>query len=317
MFGNPFKGKNQREKRESLQALESVVLEITQACPLRCIGCYVPHDPIQLSLHDLELIVNKIPLTDALNFSGGEPFSHPDLDKCVIAANSAGHDVTVFSSGTVHHEKLDWLVGNINALRVTLKYANAELDAYWRNEGANFNAKGDYMGDVSGNGYRVPDSFELTSAFITKAVDLGIDTYVHIVVDEVSAGFVKDTIAYVENLGATPILLPFIDFDGNLPMYMSSFNAFKNLTKKLVHERSIEESQVEMVESMCIAGVKRCAINVKGEVRPCVYIGDEAIVGNILTEDWNTIHKRLKDWRGGIGLYRGRCPAFDSKLTGE
>jgi MoaA/NifB/PqqE/SkfB family radical SAM enzyme len=271
--------------------LESLVIEITQACPLKCVGCYVPPEPYYMNLDDFKTIVQKLPKVDTLNLSGGEPFLHPNLIEMVDFAKSQGHHVTIFTSGNANHNTLPLLKGKVDVLRVTLKYPNSTLDSYWRKH---------------------EDSFKNTVAFLKQTQQLQIPTYVHIVVDRFSIEYAVDTIHLVRSLGAEPIILPFIDFTGKLQGYTFRWEDFTEIAKNLRKQNVT----VEMVEEICIAGVHRLAINAHGEVRPCVYIDGRLKLGNLLTESWATVYPRLTEWRGKLGVYRGRCPAYDDKNNG-
>jgi MoaA/NifB/PqqE/SkfB family radical SAM enzyme len=151
-------------------------------------------------------------------------------------------------------------------------------------------------------------TLEKSIEFIKKARSYAIDTYVHFILDKFTIEYFIDTYQMVKDLDATMVVLPYIDFSGKQPHLMFSWDDFRAIADHLERQGVI----VEMTEGICIAGVKRLAIDSFGNVRPCVYSDHDVNVGNLITEPWEEIYSRLCHWREEIGIQRGRCPAFDN-----
>jgi MoaA/NifB/PqqE/SkfB family radical SAM enzyme len=265
------------------------VIEVTQACPLNCRGCYVPRDPKMMSLEDFNIVIGKTPPLEALNISGGEPLLNPHIEDMVKSAHAKGYQISLFTCGNIGIEKLDVLRHYLYLVRVTLKFPVPELDSYWRGK---------------------DDSHEKAVEFIKKARSLGIPVAVHYVVDTFNIGYVEDMKALISSLGAIPIALPFIDFTrGSLQNYVFEWDEWQKVAKDL----ESDGLEVEMMESTCAAGIKRFAINVEGNVRPCVYSDSSITLGNLIKEEWAPVHEKLKNWRKKLGVNRGRCPAYDDQ----
>ena len=64
----------------------------------------------------------------------------------------------------------------------------------------------------------------------------------------------------------------------------------------------------EYPKSYCTAGVLRCAIDVNGNVMPCVYI--RKTFGNILNNNINIIIKNMYKWREKFGECKKECIAY-------
>ena len=300
------KGKTQTVPRGNL---ESAVIEITQSCPLKCVGCYVPPDPNFMSFKDFKTIIDKTPPMESLNISGGEPLTHPDIVRILEYAKSKDISVSLFTSGYVGHHLLPTILKHLDELRVTLRLPN-KLDESYR---------------------RVPKSNEQTINFLHTAkqlrweLDLELDIYIHFIVDGFTIAYCEDIRQVAADVEADVVALPYLDFTKQNTERMYEWKTWKEVVLDLEGMGFI----VEMVENVCVAGVKRYAVDSFGMVRPCVYLdlsdlekmtnkkGDKIWnQTNLITDDWDTVYNALCHWRGQIGIYRGRCPAFDNKAIG-
>ncbi len=89
-----------------LPRLEELCLQLTNACPLRCVHCSTragPPSSGEMTDHDvLRLISDFAELGGrVIEFSGGEPLVHPRLEEFVAVAKTSGLEVRIYSSGVI------------------------------------------------------------------------------------------------------------------------------------------------------------------------------------------------------------------------
>lgn len=83
--------------------LDTLCVEITSRCPLRCLHCSVAAGPERrefLSVSALKDFLSELPRLTEIYLSGGEPFEHPDLLKFVSLGKAEAATVVIYSSGT-------------------------------------------------------------------------------------------------------------------------------------------------------------------------------------------------------------------------
>jgi MoaA/NifB/PqqE/SkfB family radical SAM enzyme len=86
------------------QRVETLCVELTARCPLRCSHCSANAAPERTELIDVDVLaaqLQQLPSLTEVYLSGGEPFEHPRLVKAVIAARQASKNVAIYSSGVV------------------------------------------------------------------------------------------------------------------------------------------------------------------------------------------------------------------------
>jgi radical SAM protein with 4Fe4S-binding SPASM domain len=91
--------------------LKQAVLEITYECDSKCIFCYnVWHNGAEkgneLSLSGYRTILDKLPNTELITISGGEPLKRKDIFDIIDLAHEYTKKVTVLSSGLLIDDKI-------------------------------------------------------------------------------------------------------------------------------------------------------------------------------------------------------------------
>ena len=86
--------------------LEELCLQLTNACPLRCMHCSTragPPSSGEMTDHDIfRLLADFAALGGkTIEFSGGEPLVHPSLTEFIASARSLGLEARLYSSGVV------------------------------------------------------------------------------------------------------------------------------------------------------------------------------------------------------------------------
>lgn len=109
------------------QDLGFVWLEITGRCQLECVHCYAESGPAgthgQMSRDDWRRVIDEAAALGAgmVQFIGGEPTLHPDLEGLIAHARGAGVEVEVFSN-LVHAPARLWEVFGAGGVRLACSY---------------------------------------------------------------------------------------------------------------------------------------------------------------------------------------------------
>jgi radical SAM protein with 4Fe4S-binding SPASM domain len=135
------------------------------------------------------------------------------------------------------------------------------------------------------------NSFENSVEVLEICKELKIPICIHFVVDKDTVNEINDMEKLAKKYNARLIKLPFLPFFGS-----------KNIT-----ERFDYDVLKEYPPSLCPAGILRLAIDINGNVSPCIYIREK--FGNIFTDDLIKIEKRMREWRLKWGECKGKCIA--------
>jgi MoaA/NifB/PqqE/SkfB family radical SAM enzyme len=82
--------------------LDTLCVELTLRCPLRCVHCSANATPEHREMLDAGLLISRVRefgRLKALFLSGGEPFEHRGLSDITRSARSFAHEVAIYSSG--------------------------------------------------------------------------------------------------------------------------------------------------------------------------------------------------------------------------
>jgi MoaA/NifB/PqqE/SkfB family radical SAM enzyme len=83
--------------------VDTLCIEVTTRCPLRCVHCSADASPDRTDLFPAavyESVVGRLSALQAVFLSGGEPFDHPELERFVEVSRRAAREVVIYSSGT-------------------------------------------------------------------------------------------------------------------------------------------------------------------------------------------------------------------------
>jgi MoaA/NifB/PqqE/SkfB family radical SAM enzyme len=92
--------------------LDTLCVELTLRCPLRCVHCSANAAPERVETLDPDLLLKRVrelaPLEE-IYLSGGEPFEHPSLARIARDTSLLASQVAIYSSGVVGTTQIDAL----------------------------------------------------------------------------------------------------------------------------------------------------------------------------------------------------------------
>ncbi len=111
--------------------IHAVIFELTEACPCRCVHCYLLKQPQdELTLDEIKIYFEQLHAEGAFNLTltGGEPLVRQDFDQILAAAHSHQFFLTVLTTGLlVDAAKADLLAKyDVGSVELTLLGDNAE-----------------------------------------------------------------------------------------------------------------------------------------------------------------------------------------------
>lgn len=156
--------------------LQELCLQITNACPLRCTHCSTragPRAPHEMSDDDILRLLSDFAELGGkvIEFSGGEPITHPGLRRFVAEASFLDLEVRLYSSGVAHFRD-GVAVPPDSSLWDTLRTSGLEK--------VFFNLQGETP-ELHERVTRIPGSFSAVHASLRAARAAGLFTGVHFV----------------------------------------------------------------------------------------------------------------------------------------
>lgn len=165
-------------------------VEVTGNCNERCLHCYADAGPnvrASLSRDTLLTLVEDAASLDVsvIQFTGGDPFLHPDLLAAVALATSRDVQVEIYTNGLLLTEKrLTQLLPHRPAMAFSLYSHIAEIHD-----------------EVT----RTPGSLKKTLAAIERSVAAELPTRVGMVAMESNAAHLKESVALLRSMGVQRI----------------------------------------------------------------------------------------------------------------
>lgn len=276
--------------------LQVVTINVTERCPNRCLGCYIPLTGEEMSMKDFVTIIDKLQpakTIKAITLSGGEPFLHRELPRMCRYVSDIIRKPNIFTSGvgslvkdSVDLEKFYEYVG---ALNISIKYPKQEDNDRW------FVKEG---------------IFKSTLDTISRARDLGVRVNIHFCVDRGNLVYFDDMYDLALELDCGLDVLRYLPFGRSGKELQIAMNdvewiTFCNTIKDLPNIRLIYA--IDDKEEICLAGLTRINIFPDGSVTPCIYINDRE-----LRKRWNILDQYLVEimcdmygWRNRYGEKSG------------
>lgn len=87
-----------------MKQLDTLCVELTLRCPLRCVHCSANAAPERDEMIDADLLLDRVRELgglEAVYLSGGEPFEHAKLPELVAVLASLANEVAIYSSGVM------------------------------------------------------------------------------------------------------------------------------------------------------------------------------------------------------------------------
>lgn len=115
--------------------LQSVFIEITEKCNLKCIHCYREASPDlnqELNKEDVYSFLNQIDEMGTFNvfFTGGEPFMRKDFEDILENVYNKGFEIGIFTNGTISSPERLILLEKIKPKFVAVSLESLEDSKY-------------------------------------------------------------------------------------------------------------------------------------------------------------------------------------------
>jgi len=254
--------------------IQTCVIEITEKCVNKCVGCFANKSPKEMSMETFSKILERLPVTKTVTISGGEPFMHPNLCEMVRKIKEKGSYAGIITSGAIFSEEtMNGLKNNVDMLFVTIKYPNA-TDNYWKNNKKAFE-----------------NALKLLEYCRDNKVPIGINWCV----DKLNVKYFLPMVELSKKYGATLHLLRFLPYSEVFKKIFLDEKRWNKLCKIAMKYGCAISFPSKYDNYICHAGINRIGITVEGNVKPCLYIDHS--VGNILNEEWSSIKNKLYKWR--------------------
>lgn len=249
------------------QVIESILLEVTYECNLRCRHCYVHDYQGNLTMDTFKRLFNELRELGNLDltFSGGELFLRQDIFDIFQIALEQGFSISFITNGTLLTEEIVEKLKSIpiKIIKVSLYSLDPELHD-----------------TITG----VRHSFEKTLTGINRLVEAGKTVTINTIIQKENAHEIPAIQAFAQELGCRfecdYKIYPRQNGDDTPLNYYISVDDLAHLFKSGII--------APPVDYVCGAGTHRAKINPEGNLYICEFI--HAALGNIhqtpLKEIW-------------------------------
>ena len=283
-----------------LSAPLRVHLQITNQCELRCRHCSQDSRdafPNELTLDEIKKLFNDLVSigTFEVNISGGEPFLREDLLQIITYARKVGLNVSLSTSGLFVSRVVAKKIAEVGLKRIRISLDGATEKSY-----DYFRGKGTYRRAIRG------------IKTLRELFDIPI--VVHTVLMKPNLGELLTIVRAVQKLRCNVWSVDFLKPVGdakNLKQFLLT-NEDATIAMKTIMRLS-ESSSVKIVMPQfpykapkkgvyrgfgCVGANLYCIINARGDVKPCSFVSDDYMSGNIRTQHirdlWLTGQGHLK-----------------------
>ena len=255
--------------------IQTCIIDVTNRCPLRCIGCFVPKKKKDMSVKTFTKIIKKLPEVKTVTLSGGEPFLNKNLlEFCKIIKKEKKCFVGILTSGNINID-LAPFKDFVDKMFVTIKYPSKIMDSYWRKN---------------------PNSLNNSKRFLIKCAKSKIQAGINWCADKKNYAYYMGMLRIARTYHVNLHILRFIPNDViEKEEYGLSNYRWNKICKKLSKHKLVMISAPWKKEPICHAGIDRIGIKCNGDISPCLYTDE--IAGNLLDKNWDVIQKRLEEWR--------------------
>ena len=123
---------DQKPSTRQQAVIQSVNYHLLQPCNMMCSHCYDSNlSRERLSFEDALKIVRLLARAgfEKLNFAGGEPMLHPDLDRLITEAKSQGMTTSVVTNGSmITDEWLSSMCGHLDWIALSIDSVDSETN---------------------------------------------------------------------------------------------------------------------------------------------------------------------------------------------
>lgn len=256
-------------------APESIQIELTQQCPLKCEHCYVYAAPDKLVRMPFELVDNLLDQAKVLGVSnivltGGDPMMHPNFWEILEKASTKFYNVNLLTSGYLIDEKVAAKISKYRNINVQISVDGIEdthnnfrgkTDAFLRTIKAfknlqKYNTKVVWALTITG------DNFEELEECIKLAKSVGVKVF--------RPGIVFNTgRAMSHDMNDATFIKKIKQKLSGLQTKYNDENFKVDGVEGSSVQSSDSESQKATQQTNCGAGWNFCHITAKGEVLAC------------------------------------------------
>lgn len=271
---------------ELIRRLESVSLEITRRCNLRCRHCYsdsgAPRKD-ELTVGEIRALIDQ--LTDmgvlSITFTGGEPLLHPHLLELAEYARKKPLTVIVFTNATLITPEIAHKLKELDVYKVQVSIDGPDSETH-------------------GQFRKGEDAFEKTIQGITLLKEEGITIDAGISINKLNYKKTKQILRLIRELGIDDFKMWPITSSGR-PEEKEIFVTLEEFRETVIANREFEieelgkkekeEYEYSKIPENCGVGFAHLSIKSDGVVTPCLNFGDDISLGNIrehsLIDIWN------------------------------
>ncbi|MTI49646.1 radical SAM/SPASM domain-containing protein [Sporosalibacterium faouarense] len=278
---------------QALYAPNTVYLEVTNKCNLKCKHCYsmANEDGYELPLNEIKALFKRLDEigTFGVVLGGGEPLMREDIVHIINLANKYNLLVGLSTNGIlVNKEFLKNTRDKISNIQISLDGHTDEEHERLRNKKGIFKDTLQAIKLLSDNNFHVTVSTVITNDnvnYIDKIIEIALEN---------GAKTYRAT-KLIKSGNALKNNLDIVDFK-----FISKY--LEELKEKYSKEIDIEiDSEFYDNKSFCTAGKETIAINYKGDVYFCAFLSNpKFICGNIMEKDIHNIwlnSRKLKEIR--------------------
>jgi len=310
-------------------SLKSVKIRITTKCDLNCSMCSWRKKDEQLDKNKIYTLLDDISMLSvkSVNFTGGEPTTHSNIEDIVKYAKAKGLQVSLSTNG-FNQSMLTKIIPYLDFADISIDSYQADLNDNIRGKKGAFYATIDSVRFLAKNKIKPhinvtvrPDnykglhkiikifngqissiSFTLVDTNINKMKNLDF-TY-----DELKMFYFDEVVEILKMSVMCIVPIRITPFFGHLDELNSFDILFEILHNKQEYLGRFHEI-FRLTEKDCHIAKERLRINANGDVRPCCYLDDEDIpLGNINNNSLKEIVTNNKYFyetlqaKAGIGL---------------
>ncbi|MCX8095004.1 MAG: radical SAM protein [Caldisericia bacterium] len=297
---------------------------ITDFCNLRCKHCYQEKfdKKSELPFEKIKYIVDKISesLKDrkiSVNITGGEPFLREDILDIISYINNKENfkEINIITNGTILNDAI------INFLESIQKFKYLKVSIESHNE-----IKNDFIRG-KGNLDKVKENLKILKSKSCKKI---------LIMITLSSLNYKELISFLEftkSLNVDGVILErFVPLGRGKELfnYFLKKEEWKEVMREIIYFLDINISYIELIPykafwidlqnnkikgALCNLGDEAIALMPDGTIYPCRRL--TIPYGNILTDDFNEILKKLKNFRDEIKTkLKGKCKNCDINCIG-
>lgn len=263
-------------------------IEVTDKCNLKCKHCYLSASPNKsriMTFNDFIKIKDKLTKNMVVNieFTGGELFVNPDIYEILQVAYEEFAIVGILTNGTILSDNiLELLVKNAKktVINVSIDSIHKEVHDQFRNMNGAFEKTCKNVKRLTDKGL-----FVRIASSIFKENMWEIDKLAELAIDLGAKAF---TFNFVEEFGRGNDIYRDAYSDLKVNEYLEYLNGVIEKYKNII---PIQQGEGLLGTRNCGAGVNSIVIDPDGDIRPCVLSSKWCCMGNLLSEEFESIMK--------------------------